>query len=1347
MKRSISFILCAVMFISAFSFNIFAFPVEVRVADPHTLDDWQHLFGDEVNHTGNAGAVWSDKSVLTDPSVLGFELTDPSNFAVALSALASDMNIVGYSGVPVDTMLIIESDNTQVCADYIERAAKEIFASNNHSRVGAVIYSEKDSYILPVGKYSAGISSSLKKTEKCQSFQQAMYKAYELFMEIEDTAIEGEGIQSGTKRLPICLLMTKGKFSEASSNFADMSVNDLTTESEEYAYLVPFAMQLTAAYAKASVEKHYDHEMLVYTLGSVSELLDTDATVECWDVYEAAPAGSSVQFASGKDWIRDNGGYWQTLYKSFKKTSLTLSRDFVTEYYTSETHFDTVIDKIIEHSLHNPTYVEGIDGRMGGYIEFIDDIGRYMEVKEIKGISLAGALYSGEALALNFVPGGGELGTVVSPNDLGNEMIWAVMERLGIDSLATAQQLVSLAYRSGQLSYNTETGEYSNYIGWYADDNGCFISHAKDSDTVIPEEAVYYNKSYGFTGGVADGYEVADMMYVSVQVHTNIITGDQAVIFRVPAALIPVIMYNVSFTGKSLDDPGEITLERDDRIMVDTAGDGKVDEEVAITPIRLIYEVGVRSEIDDITVHSIVDEDYEYVENGVYTFYTNRWNMDDIGHSNPSQAKNTVSFFSPSPENERYYYTQNTTVYELKNGEYVPYKGVTAPSYESGRFFRNHNVYEYANSSGGGNAIMHTHYEEMSAGTLSNAKRSDSGNWYIPKGTVYRYFEDHEHLKSANITGTVPYSHYVNIESIDDAETKGYYVDYILGNNGKMTLNAAEGIRLSVTTDETMKGRTDKVFFEITAPDGNYRMVSYGNTRTEQIIGVSGGKAIVEIAQNSETYIVDLPVGSKVNIKMLTEGRDYNSKDADDVTFTVEESKLLDAEFVTTLTPPEDSGTMVLSCDVVHPLGDDADPTYHTFSFEIRYGDKSEVHNLRHGESTVIRDIPIGVAVTVSELGLTEGFTSDKIDDKLTFTVDGAGIFLANFVNTYSPNKADMSNVTLTGDIELTGRALLSSDNFKYKLQHYSGRIWADMAEASATKDEPCFDFTSFISGESFKASGVYSYRIIPVIDENPHNGITYDKMVRWFEVIVTDNDWDGNYEVSSIVGLNGTIVAKNNNKWDIHASFFSKYKATGNDAVSIIVNTVIDGNGKLPAKGYVYGLYQNGILLQEFPVSDTNGESVITLSYSAADIGNSIDYTVKQIIPDTPSSEIKYSDKEYKLTVNVEDDLMGNVKASITAEGKTEREIHLTFINAYIADFPDAVTTDSESGTVTDKETDKPVKDTTTVNKDTTSARVPPSDSPMTGDRGIIFSCVLLIASVSIIIITICTKKKKTVS
>lgn len=73
--------------------------------------------------------------------------------------------------------------------------------------------------------------------------------------------------------------------------------------------------------------------------------------------------------------------------------------------------------------------------------------------------------------------------------------------------------------------------------------------------TLLPEatgnaatDPVYTVKSYGYLGAVDENYGVnkSNMMYATVQVRENIDTGEQLVTFEVPAALIPVVTYNVT---------------------------------------------------------------------------------------------------------------------------------------------------------------------------------------------------------------------------------------------------------------------------------------------------------------------------------------------------------------------------------------------------------------------------------------------------------------------------------------------------------------------------------------------------------------------------------------------------------------------------------------------------------------------------------------------------------------------------------------------------------------------------------------------------------------------------------
>ena len=61
--------------------------------------------------------------------------------------------------------------------------------------------------------------------------------------------------------------------------------------------------------------------------------------------------------------------------------------------------------------------------------------------------------------------------------------------------------LIRKAFDAGQLkAYDSATGEFSNYIGWYADANDRFLGFYNEGTTQAPANAVYKNKTYGLLG-------------------------------------------------------------------------------------------------------------------------------------------------------------------------------------------------------------------------------------------------------------------------------------------------------------------------------------------------------------------------------------------------------------------------------------------------------------------------------------------------------------------------------------------------------------------------------------------------------------------------------------------------------------------------------------------------------------------------------------------------------------------------------------------------------------------------------------------------------------------------------
>ena len=109
--------------------------------------------------------------------------------------------------------------------------------------------------------------------------------------------------------------------------------------------------------------------------------------------------------------------------------------------------------------------------------------------------------------------------------------------------------------------------------------------------------------------------------------------------------------------------------------------------------------------------------------------------------------------------------------------------------------------------------------------------------------------------------------------------------------------------------------------------------------------------------------------------------------------------------------------------------------------------------------------------------------------------------YIVFFNNTYTP-EAVSPNIVLVGEKKFYGREdsqWLESDIFSFRLQKYDGIVWQDMffgedesVTATVTKDKKTFDFSDTLRSEVYTHPGVYSYRVIEDISENPKVSIVY---------------------------------------------------------------------------------------------------------------------------------------------------------------------------------------------------------------------------------------------------------------
>ncbi len=1337
---------------------------DTRVTDPATMTDWQRWFGASVLNTENAGGVWGDKSVFTGVDAFNAALEDGvadydiemtengQNFLVALSAIAANKSIVGYSALPTDTMLVLDLSNSMsntAMTNMIgaaNAAMTKLLALNLHNRVGVVVYSgdsngngnsashldRSATVLLPIDRYTgtgrdqnvflnyendtvsvargvlpAGSTLPSKRANGATYIQAGMQLAVDEFKAIDkaDTVIQS-GPQAGTVRMPIMVLMSDG-----APTVATTSINNVDTSTHgngsasntTQSYLT----QLTCAWAKKEMTDHYSRAALFYTLG-----LNVGTSADAQAVLNPAGAGNPYQ----QYWTAYQAATGNTITQGNNRTFTVpvvknLDRVYVDQYFPASgdnallNAFQSIVNQIIIQSKYYPTLVDDGKHHLNGYITFHDELGEYMEVKDVKGLTVDGHYYKGSAIVKALKNGDfGNIygGNLANMNTDGLAFLQAVEERLGCTE-AQAGEIVAQALKDGQLYYNSDT-DFSNYIGWYADENGAFLGYwnGKHTHTDKPVGAVYANRSYGFMGtvGSAEEFNESDMLHISVQVREHVEKKHQMVIYKVPAALIPTVNYEINFEGTDLE----------------TGTNFEMSVKGATEALRLVFEVGLRSDINRINVAQKVTN-YPHVQDGVYTFYSNSWK--EHTHTDGSLVDDhdaTWLEFEPSYENERYYFTANTPIYESNgDGTYrlINYDPATKPGtvfYNCAIRFSTHSTVMTA-------AVKEEHFVPISAQALAEAAEAADGSWYIPKGTLHRLLEDaegHEYQtpkagenlltpEKEHPTKTLDYSNHPKVVTLPDGSV---HADACLGNNGLFTLTAAQGLKLSKTMAVAGLGAGETFAFEITLSPlpGTVLATSYplydadGNYLRD--VAVNGNVAEVSLAPDEVVYLADLPVGTQYAVREILP---INSPYMEDVTATIGKTGTVQAgqfgnvHFVNTLVS---HGNLILHKDVMLDAALGADATYTApfdvlVTFDSKSFDTVTVDGvdtpvvdgklsltIRDDQAIVIGKIPANVTASVSEPNLGLGWASDI--SPATVTVSDTTDTVVTLKNTYTVGGVYPINIAHTGVKTINGRPWLASDNFDFGFQYFDGNQWVDYhgtKVVTGMSAEHTFSFTDALNqfvSDKVNAVGVYQLRVYELPDDI--DGINYDIYPKRFELTVENDYATGKLKITNVTTVTppaaadrpGTTVKNENGDWHVTTLFENIYQVAGTAEVVIdVIKELTDSTGLDHTKaGFEFELYERDANNQKINVrsigtTDANGNLTYRFSFDANTKGNTFTYYLAE--KGLGEDGMTYDMTEHKIEVTIVDNLDGSVSAHVN--GTNGNIYAATFLNTYALD------------------------------------------------------------------------------
>jgi len=737
-----------------------------------------------------------------------------------------------------------------------------------------------------------------------------------------------------------------------------------------------FLCQLTALWTKEEMGKRYNEITdisqlanvsdpvipLFYTLGiqiqgrpAASITLDpagnknNESLNKLWNDFNSSDSGQILVNVSEDD-DTDNDGQNLLINRDPEIQNYKYSPDqiYVDEAFEIKTNdsseYEAALKAIVEaiklQSGYTPTMLQSSDGFADGYVTFSDDVGEHMEFKDVKGLVLEDCLFTGEHVAGMFT------GDKWETTGSGELIADAITTRLHIEK-QLAIDLVDAAYEAkllGPKSRVSRNGvEVGNSFGWFADEDMNILKGYSDGKPNAfwdwkndpqgtASGAAYRVRSFIFYDemGSDNAYKRDTTRYntifMSVQVREHIESGKVSLIWRIPSRLIPMNEYVVSL-HEGNKDVKSIKLNEG--------------EENKGAPVRLVYEVGpkegYRSYQIEETMRNLKAKSYGEVdvqnletdirhivkaEDGIsYYLYSNAVDKTLEGNyqnndRHVSQEDNTVAYFKPSNQNERYRFSVETIIYTASTDSnhettYTEYRGASInPDAEYW-----YKQYVFAHESAAGNTgdfadpnedgygiitIWHQVHpdilKENSHQGHEHIVRKDDGTWVMlpntaeyPTDAIQAEKEKNKYVENSepNPTDTLTYSDYAVLEMVktdkgegyphDHIEEDDYIISSVLGNNGRLIVTPDTGIAIRKAVENPDDLTPNQTFnFTITrtdegaeTDDKEYKVVIEHEHEEDTVrsFRFDENQSFEFSLVNGETaHVLGLPVGSTYTI-------------------------------------------------------------------------------------------------------------------------------------------------------------------------------------------------------------------------------------------------------------------------------------------------------------------------------------------------------------------------------------------------------------------------------------------------------------------------------------------------
>jgi len=899
-------------------------------------------------------------------------------------------------------------------------------------------------------------------------------------------------------RMPFIIVLSDGSptFSATASNWYDAS--SIAAAGQQGPGSAPYAgngflAAMVAAYYKGAITERYfgenaseDNRCNIYTVGvdigsdmTVSETALAEMTLNPAEEYvntnswyntmqsyvDSYTAGNAFNINVGGSRTEGRNTVYFDSNFNINRTSITNSRNYVNgnnasginmyaggfryndDYFESDGDAASLNDTFKElvrliqiKAISVPTDTS-VSADFGGYVHFYDPIGEYMEVKNIHGIVSDGYFFRGASFAKNMV----NYGTADANPVFDSAMTAAFNGRLELsDSGAiSAAEIKALKDQviaaDGQLYYNNNT-DYNNSFCWwgnsYTDDHGDehvqYMGFANDdsieaieaavSANQIPAGADYVCRSYyyhGTAGGEID--PVADFLLMAVRVQRSLTAPYQQTVYvSIPGSLLSVD--RVLITEDQTQNPH--TFES----FVQTEN-----------PIRVIYEVGLQSDINSYNVAQklagtayVAEKTLDKPAGGhevdnydsttdTYYFYTNDWDRSKL-ESEHTRALAHAGF-DVAADNDFYTFVEDTPLYADTNGT----KLTTAPV-PGNIYYYQRTYYDWTGNAPKNTAgtifdcTEKTAYIEVvapDAASIANATDTNaSGEYYVKAGTYTAsslstdtddVLKEGQNGGPANPTGTsIVVAHPMRTNDLSDS-----HYTTLLGNNGRLALKAEKAKSVEITKNDASNTLItnadgvpvtigDKLTYSITVVNeetGNATAVVTdkvpAGTKLEDPLTDISHSGVYNTTDKSITWNLNMTPGQETTVSftvVVTEEVLTNSVVTIDNTATIQIGNNPAYNTNTTVNPPQ--GKMVETDDPTVDL-DNGIKVGQELHYYIEY-----VNYEKTPANITIEDIvPTGTTVLTDRI--SDSGTYDSSANKITWHIQNVAAGASGSVDFY----------------------------------------------------------------------------------------------------------------------------------------------------------------------------------------------------------------------------------------------------------------------------------------------------------------------------------------------------------